>query len=1757
MKNLAFSKKFIFTLFAALFSVNLWGQEPIDLSYSIITINDNAPYLCTGSTVTILTADIVVLDYDTEEPVTSGFTISIVDSEDNPITIGSAIEIGQYTLTISASDASCEGEQSKNFYVMPGANDNYTISNKTDWDRFVECYSNGYSFDNLTVKLNDDIEVFEMVYGDGYTPFRGTFDGDGNTITFSYTGTDEDYGIALFYYMGGATIKDLTVEGNIDAVYGFNGGLLCYNEALTTIENVTVSVDISVSDDENSGYCGGFSASTDNLNFINCVYNGKIEVGDYSGGFCGHYHNDEDSEDASFTNCIFDPKDGSHIDGDEEAGENFVKNGNIGEGCYYITSIDGSTQGTLAYKTCPDDEITKTVPPVNGITVYGKVDVTTTAEETYFSNGTNYYSTVTGCTVKFDGTEVTPNTHYNISVKQGNTTVNTVTDEGEYQLVIAGTGNYHGTYTKTFYVVGELDGHGTSEDPFLIRSSADWLIFANHVNNNQTYTDSEKTVHYYSEAHYKLTADITTSTMVGTKDAEDVIKPFKGTFTGRIGNTYGAYTLTFNCGSSFYDATSDTIIAPFRYTDGANIQSLIVEGAIHTKAGKEAGLIGKNTYTTGRATTLGYIINNMDFYCYEELWDAEGGGYAYDGSNIHFSYCSYEGTISASNYHGGFCGKANGNTRFTRCLFDPEGGMYWAENFVYDEQGATINYDGWDPEEEDGCYYTVGNNQEESEQGTMVYVNNVPDGSIGCKITNFHEKQIYKPVAVIITGVNKRYFYTGSDITSDPELFNPGVQFNGTDALVNNYCEWSITPTPVISVGTYEFMVTAPKQGVASNYLGSVTQIVRVVESSNAGWAGLQTKLLGTDATIDLTEDVTAGEGDAVLVVESGRTVTINLNGHNINRGKYQGNSSWSNAVVGGQVLKVNSGATVVIYGNNASNPTGASGKIIGGCNKASSHTEHAENSDGGGIVNKGTLTLNNVTVEGNHCEKYSTGTSRTARGGGIYSGINSKLYIYNCTIKYNEAKGGGGGIYAEKAAEFIMNGTTIQSNKSQDKGGGIRIDATNTANATMNNCTIDNNTVEYLSELSVSNGGGLHLDAGNLTLNGCVITTNRASKFGGGIYIMGGQLHANNCLINNNMSYDATSRFDGCGGGICLLGGKCYLNGGTISGNSSSVIDGGGIYVNSGTLLSIQGTVNITENWKFISNTGGSIQTTNVYLVKAGGKITIAGNLSSSVIGVSKKGDTGVFTSGLNGKGTIANFSSDNSVYSIVSYDNEAKLTTITPVNPPTTGTWNINEPVILNKPVDAGVTSIVIGNNGCLYVNNGGYINGVPITNNTTHAENKLVINGGQVIPSNPGVPATVKKDIEEAFASSQENWYLISSPLVTPTGENPVVYNPISILDKTNLIVKSSNNYPEYDLYRFNEGATQTSGGYELQWENYRANHSSDPDNFTTLAKGRGYLYRNYYDYTITMTGAINIEASIDYTLSYHSTVTNDHDITHDNLFKGFNIIGNPYTHNISKGITGAAIPNTYLEAKYYVLDQEDGSWDLTNDGTAIPPVTGILVQAKSANTLTITNSTTVGGSKGVANNNIWFTVANSKYDDRACVEFRNGRGLNKIAHPNENVPMLYIHHNDEDFASVDMNPEAKQFDLYFEAATLGQYTLTVNPQGNYSYLHLIDKVAEEDIDLLKENEYSFIGSPSDNADRFVVRLNNSESSDNSTFAYQNGNDIVVCGDGELQVFDVMGRLVAQKHVSGVESIATPMTTGVYILRLNENTQKIIIK
>ena len=396
------------------------------------------------------------------------------------------------------------------------------------------------------------------------------------------------------------------------------------------------------------------------------------------------------------------------------------------------------------------------------------------------------------------------------------------------------------------------------------------------------------------------------------------------------------------------------------------------------------------------------------------------------------------------------------------------------------------------------------------------------------------------------------------------------------------------------------------------------------------------------------------------------------------------------------------------------------------------------------------------------------------------------------------------------------------------------------------------------------------------------------------------------------------------------------------------------------------------------------------------------------------------------------------------------------------------------------------------------------------------KLTIADGGQLKVNNSVTATMQKDITASETKTSNAWYAISSPV-----------NNIAIADFVQGI---------HNVYQYDEPS--------MMWQEYR----NEDNIFENLTNGRGYLYRSTAA-NIEFNGDINV-GEVSCQLSYACA---------DNRFKGFNLIGNPYPHNIYKG-ENAAIPNTWLEDGFYTLT-ESGAWSAgTDNATPIKPNTGILVQAKSdANmkNLVFTDTDSHNTAKS-GDDNIMFTVKNSVYSDVAYVLFKEGRGLNKIEHRNADIQMLYVINDGEDFAIADMNDNTKLINLGFEAKTMGQYTISVKAEGEFSYMHLVDKLTGDDTDMLMENSYTFVGTPGDRLDRFVLRLdyNAGHSTDSETFAYQSGSDIIVSGEGTLEVYDVLGRLVSTQRVSGVQTIAAPQM-GVYIFKLNGKTQKMIIR
>ena len=430
----------------------------------------------------------------------------------------------------------------------------------------------------------------------------------------------------------------------------------------------------------------------------------------------------------------------------------------------------------------------------------------------------------------------------------------------------------------------------------------------------------------------------------------------------------------------------------------------------------------------------------------------------------------------------------------------------------------------------------------------------------------------------------------------------------------------------------------------------------------------------------------------------------------------------------------------------------------------------------------------------------------------------------------------------------------------------------------------------------------------------------------------------------------------------------------------------------------------------------------------------------------------------------------------------------------------------------------------------------NYVAYANNVT-LENSAIItikDGGELYHSN-AVKATMEKEITGASTwgtgnAASDGWYLISNPL------NSIYLTPNNTSLVTNLAPDDVAGVRQYDLYKYIEA--------DINWYNYHS-HTSD----YYLTPGVGFLYSRKEDATISFKSTLNlIVADVSPTLTY--TGANGEDKA------GWNLLGNPFSHSI----TWANLVTENVTSTGYYLLGFDGQWTAEPSTTAtIKPMEGFLVKANAASP-TVTIKNVAPTSKDRANHDfLAFTIANSNYSDITYAMFSDDESLEKIDHRNANIPMIYIPQDGENYAIATMNDNTEMFGLNVKAMTTGKYTLKTKANGDFSYLHIIDRLTGDDVDMLLEGEYSFIASPQDTDARFIVKLRynaNGTVTSGDIFAYQNGSDIVVNGEGELQVFDVMGRLIATQHINGVQTVNVN-TTGVYIFKFNEKVQKIVVR
>ena len=1609
-----------------------------------------------------------------------------------------------------------------------GTANEYEISSAADWKKFADDVNSGVTYKGKTIVLKANIptaaEIAEGttaltdMVGTAEYPFKGKFKGNSHTITVSYTSNGTTF-VAPFAYTNGAEINKLSVAGAIEATAGKAAGVIGCNIDNTTKINGggTISVNITGGGD----YCAGVVGDgTTSVEISSCVYNGKIVAGSNSAGFyaigC--------SSGSKIFNSLFSPAAESSI----SSGATFV-NGTFDKNSknYYYTSLAGTTeQGVHAYQsyaTAPNESPftqCKQIYGDNYCYAEGTGTLTGVKSEYYLSTilGGGFLYSVTfknafNSTITLTEGDDYTDTIYNSSHEP--VSITSTTPPGSYTLEITGKeGHYKGKLTASFTINESFvaNGAGTEAHPYEISDTTEWKNFAREVNNG----------HSFSGEFLKLTNNITvkvprgnTDKMVGVYVADNNFKPFSGTFDGNWKKLrfYGGESTTGNHYDKVY-------CAPFRCINGATFKNIDIEGTIETDTWRASGLVGSANGTNYITNCNSSIIINK--YSNDNNAQIESGGFvarAEDGT-VYFSNCIFDGEINDKNKNekcAGFIGWTQVLTHYNTC--------YMAGTLCTSKSKKASNFQRNNKIAKDtvAMYYTKNYNislTTDQYQG--------PRGNLASK--TFKDS----------TGLFKKYtvddniFYIPGEITPLKNM----VYVADFDDVETNFFgkrfvkdkDYTVTiehkediedeyelDTVVTSSGYYRVTVTGK-----GNCVGLKVFEFRMIPDN---WQTLVDAIANAanGDTIKLSHEYVAMSGDNALVIPAGKTLTIDLNNYFIDR-------NLTEAVKYGQVFRIEAGAKLTIIGP---------GEITGGFNKAvdkinDDNDTGAVKNDAGGIYNMGDLTLKNVTVINNKCIKTpdeATNASATARGGGIYTGAGSSFTMIGGKVIDNVSRGGGGGVYCFHPSSFSMTGVLIDGNKSESKGGGLRIRTESPVEAYLNHCTVSNNCATETNLTRSSDGGGVFMQEGLLRMDTCTIggyhivppadtiirDGNKSAFAGAGFYQGGGTTHAKGCTISYNSAYTEHDKM--YGGGICVYSGSYYMDDGVITGNHS-YRDGGGVFVYQGAHFYVQGNVQIDDNFRTRKGAIPEDTDNNVY-VSGTAVVTLSGPLATeSRIHITGHGIGGVYTSGLEEYATTDNFVTDGKYQLMNTWSDTIHEITLAPYIWYQSGTWGEDTPapaITQNVRIDRALE---------LEPREIGYADSVEFVNG------RIVLkDGAQFVchANKTGTPVEtyVEKSIK-AKGDSEYGWHMISLPL-----------NDVHVVDNFEQSTNLASN--KYDLLRYDEP--------HHYWDSYSSHSDTLPDDWATMDKGRGYLYRNSNDITLKLNGTLNIEDVV-------CNVTVDgHKLT------GFNLIGNPYSHTIYKG-EGTAIPNgDLLEEGFYILTK-DGTWLSKRDNNdSIAVFEGILVKALGNGSITMKNTRAKNAPSRskYAKNSIVFTVANSKYEDVAYAMFDKGHGLTKIDHMNDDAPLVYIHKEDEGFAVAYVGDNAKKFNLNFKPKTTGIYTLSVKPEGEFSYLHLFDRLTFEDIDLLEQNEYSFVASITDNVDRFVVLVSESDETDD-VFVYQNGNDIIVSGEGELQMFDVAGRMVFTKHVNGIETVSKPSQTGVYIFRLvgsEIKTQKIIIK
>ncbi len=404
----------------------------------------------------------------------------------------------------------------------------------------------------------------------------------------------------------------------------------------------------------------------------------------------------------------------------------------------------------------------------------------------------------------------------------------------------------------------------------------------------------------------------------------------------------------------------------------------------------------------------------------------------------------------------------------------------------------------------------------------------------------------------------------------------------------------------------------------------------------------------------------------------------------------------------------------------------------------------------------------------------------------------------------------------------------------------------------------------------------------------------------------------------------------------------------------------------------------------------------------------------------------------------------------------------------------------------------------------------------------DNLIINDGVQIFHRSDKLAATYRMNIArpQSWESDHKGgWQFISSPV-----KNASVYD-------------FAPQVADHDMFKYD-------GTQELEWINLK-NHATDFE--STFQQGRGYIVSYEAQASADFKGLLHNEKT------YRFTDVKAKD--ENNHFNNFYLLGNPFSFNMNWDDVTA----TDVYDGYATISSIDGSYDYHTSGD-IKVGDGFLV-ISTGPTASLTYSATRKAHKEKCHS---LNVISSNFYgiDNVIINIdgNNDKGFKKLDNLNKDISEIFIENGDTHYGIFSFDENINEVPLSFKSSKTGEHTISINPDGEFEYITLVDKFTGVETDMLRNNYTFKVLSTSVSRERFVVKFSKKTQYPTENFVYISGDELIINAEGTVQIVDMMGRILYCNEINGNERINLGhLDKAAYIVRCVKGeeikTQKIV--